>query len=422
MIAVNALYVAAEFALVAVPRPRIAQAAREGNLHAAALQKILEDPARLDHHIAACQIGITLASLLSGSYGQATLSPILTPFFARAFSLDPIGAFSASTATVLLLLTSAQVILGELVPKNLALRYTVKVALLTSSPIRFSTALYRPFIALLNGSGLLLLKPFGIATHGHQHIHGPDEIEFLLGESKKTGTLTPEVHNRLRRGLHLSQRTVHELMVPRRELDAIEVSTPMEEVILRLRKSPYSRLPVYRETLDAVFGIISSKDLVSIFAQQRDLPSLESLVQPLPFVPESIPADRLVKYLQEKQTSLAIVVDEYGGVQGLISIEDVLVELLGDLGDELKDPSEVPETLEDGSTKLSGTMTLTDAEPWLGCRWHGVSTSIGGHVIERLGRLPTTGEEHVIDGVHLKILEMGPTMIRWLLIQKRDPS
>jgi len=418
LVAVNALYVAAEFATVAVPRSKVAQAAKEGSARATSLRDLLESPAALDRYIAACQIGITLSSLLVGAYGQATLGPALASLLGEHLGLEPAASFSTATVTVLLGLTAAQVVLGELVPKNLALRFPLEVALVTFPPTRLSTTLYRPFIAFLNGSGLLLLKPFGMQAHGHQHVHGPEEIELLLAESRRGGALSPEAHRRLRRGLQLSRRTVHELMVPRRELEAIEVSTPTAEVVERLRTSPYSRLPVYRGSLDAVLGVVSSKDLVHLFVQRGALPPLESLVRSLPFVPESMSADRLVHYLQERRASLAIVVDEYGGVQGLISVEDVLSELLGDLADELKEPDPGPETLGDGSTRLPGTMTLVDAEPWLGTRWTGTTTTVGGHVVEVLGRLPEPGEEHVIEGVHVKVLDMGPTAIRWLSVKR----
>lgn len=418
LVAINALYVAAEFASVAVPRSKVAHAAKDGSTRAIGLRDLLDDPAALDRYIAACQIGITLSSLLVGAYGQATLGPALAALLTEHLGLDRAAAFSTSTVVVLLALTATQVVLGELVPKNLALRYPLEVALFTFPTTRLSTVLYRPFIAFLNGSGLLLLKPFGLLAHGHQHVHGPEEIELLLAESRRGGALTPEAHRRLRRGLQLSRRTVHELMVPRRELEAIEVNTTTQEVVERLRTSPYSRLPVYRGSLDAVLGVVSSKDLVHLFVNEGALPPLTSLVRPLPFVPESMSADRLVHYLQERRASLAIVVDEYGGVQGLISVEDVLSELLGDLADELKEPDPGPETLEDGSIRLPGSMTLTDAEPWLGVRWTGTTTTVGGHVVEVLGRLPDPGEEHVIDGVTVKILDMGPTAIRWLAAKR----
>lgn len=418
LVLVNALYVAAEFASVAAPRSRVAEAAEQGSARAAGLQGVLESPEKLDRYIAACQIGITLSSLVVGAYGQAKLGPGLQALLEQHGGLEAKTAASATVVLILIVLTGAQVILGELVPKNLALQFPVEVALLTYQPVRLSTVLYRPFIAFLNGSGLLLLKPFGLEAHGHQHVHGPEEIEFLLGESRQQGVLTPEAHRRLKRGLYLSKRTVHELMVPRRELQAIEVSTPTEDVVKRLRSSPYSRLPVYRGTLDAVLGVVSSKELVHRYIREGSLPALEALVTPLPFVPESITADRLVSYLQERRASMAIVVDEYGGVQGLISIEDVLADLLGDLADELKEPAPAPERLEDGSTRLPGGMTLADAEPWLSGRWSGTAKSLGGHVVERLGRLPETGEELVIEGVRVRILDMGPTAIRWLSLKQ----
>ncbi len=417
MVAVNALYVAAEFSSVAVPRPWIAQAARDGNPRARGLLGVLEDPAQQDRCIAACQVGITLSSLLVGAYGQAALAPPLASALDRLLGRDPATTASLAAVLVLLALTGAQVILGELVPKNLALRFPAEVALLTYPATRLSVALYRPAIAFLNGSGLLLLRPFGLEAHGHQHVHGPEEIVLLLAESGRSGALSAETEQRLRRGLRLDKRTVHELMVPRGELEAIEVSTPTEQLFDRLRESPYSRLPVYRGTLDAVLGVVSSKELARRLMHQTPLPPLEDLVHPVPFVPESITADRLLRYLQEQRATIAIVVDEFGGVQGLISVEDVLAELLGDLADELKTPGPSPQRLEDGSVRLPGAMTLSDAEPWLGVRWSGGASTVGGHIVEVLGRLPRSGEVFPIGDLQVEILAAEPRAIRWILVR-----
>src|SRR5690606_26222441 len=144
-----------------------------------------------------------------------------------------------------------------------------------------------------------LLKPFGVTPGGHQHVHSPDEIRVLLEESRKGGALTPEAHRRLERGLHLSQRTVRQMMTPRHELHAIEVSTPTQEILQQILQSPYSRLPVYRGTLDAVVGAISTKQVVRLLAVRGELPPLEQLVRPMPFVPETLRAHKLVRFLQE---------------------------------------------------------------------------------------------------------------------------
>lgn len=421
LVGINALYVAAEFAAVAVQRSRVAQMAREGHRRAAGLLEVVDDRAALDRYIAACQIGITLSSLIVGAYGQATIAPGLGTLLESALGISERAAESAATITVLIVLTAIQVVLGELVPKSLALQFTERFALLTYLPTRFSRSLYRPFIALLNGSAMLLLKPFGVEPGGPQHVHSPREIELLLAESERAGELTPELHQRIERALRISNRSVRQLMVPRSEIVAIEASTPPDEVIRRVLDSPYSSLPVYRETLDDIVGIVRTKDLVALYALALEWPRIEDAVRRIPFVPETISADRLVRFLREQRVTKAIVVDEFGGVSGIVSIEDVLGALFGAIADELKEPEARPEVLPDGTVKLLGSVSLDEAERLMGVRWQGEAATIGGRIVEVLGRLPHEGEELDVDGVHVRVLEMTPSAVRTVAVSPVEP-
>lgn len=416
LIGINALYVAAEFSAVAVQKSQLAARAQGGDGRAARLLAVLEDGAQVDRYIAACQIGITLSSLIVGAYGQATFARWLSPWLQGALDLGTTGAQSTAFLVVLLVLTVLQVVLGELVPKSLALQFPEQMALSTYPLTRWSVSVYRGFIWLLNGSGFLLLKPFGVKPGGHQHVHSSQEIQFLLAESHRGGELGPESHRRLERGLRLSARSVRQLMTPRSELYAIEVSTPAAEVMQKLLDSPFSRVPVYEGTLDNVLGAVTMKDVAGSFAARGEALPLGELVRPMPFVPETLGAHRFVRILQEKQNSKAIVVNEYGGVQGIISIEDVLTQLFGDVGDELKHAEVGPERLANGCVRLPGDWTLDEAEPWLGTRWEGHSATVGGHVIARLGRLPALGESVEVDGVEVTVVELGPrAAVRWLV-------
>jgi putative hemolysin len=209
------------------------------------------------------------------------------------------------------------------------------------------------------------------------------------------------------------------MMTPRSELHAIEVTTPAADVLEKILASPYSRVPIYQGTLDHVLGAVNTKDVAGAFASRGEVPPLSQMLRPIPFVPETLGAHRFVRLLQEQQSSKALVVDEYGGVQGIISIEDVLVQLFGDIGDELKHPEPGPERLADGTVRLPGDMGLDDAEPWLGVRWEGASTTVGGHLIAHLGRLPVAGEHLEIDGVDVTVTDMMPTAVRWVVVQRR---
>ena len=262
LILVNAIYVAAEFSAVSVRRSRIQQLAANGNPLAAWLLPVLESPAALDRYIAACQIGITLSSLVLGAYAQATIAVWLVPLFSELGGLQPVVAQSTSAVVVLLALTVAQVVFSELVPKSIALQYPTQTCLYTLVPMLGSLAIYRPFIKWLNGTGLLLLRALGAPQHSHRHIHSPGEIELLIAESRDGGLLEPDEHRRLQRALRLNMRQARQLMVPRTKISALSIDTPLEEAVRRVVQSPFSRLPVYRDSLDNIVGIVHTKDLV----------------------------------------------------------------------------------------------------------------------------------------------------------------
>lgn len=418
--AVTALYVAAEFAAVAVQRPQLAALAKGGSRRAAGLLAVLENGVELDRYIAACQIGITLSSLVAGAYGQATLALTLGPELEAWLQLDTATAHSLAFTIVLLALTAFQMVVGELIPKSLALQFPEATALFTYLPTRWSVSIYRPFIWLLNGSALIMLKPFRVTPGGHQHAHSMAEISLLLDQSRRGGKLSEAAHRRLERGLYLSGRTVRQMMTHRQDMVAIEASTPASEVLEQILKSPYSRVPVYKETLDEVLGAVSTKIVLRTYATKGELPELAKLVQPIPFVPDSLRAHRLVRFFQDQRASKAIVVNEFGGVEGIVSIEDVLMELFGDIGDELKPPELAPEKRPDGTVRLPGWMGVEEAQAWLGARWDGSAATIAGHIIEELGRLPNEGENVEVDGVRLRIDEMGPTTVRWVVIHPRS--
>jgi CBS domain containing-hemolysin-like protein len=336
LIAVNALYVVAEFAAVSLRVTQLQPLAQRGNRRAASLLAVLQDGAELDRYVAACQIGITLSSLVVGAYGQATVALQLAPVFERLGGLQPVAAHSAAALVVLALLTVLQVLFGELVPKALALQFTLKAGLLTYPPMRLSLKLYAGFLKVLNGSGLLLLRLFGVKPGGHRHVHSPEELDLLIAESHQAGVLAPEQQRRLHSALTLGERTAGDLMVPRKRITAIDVSTPPDEVLRRAIKSPYTRLPVYEGTLEKILGFVHTKDLASHFARHGTLPPLRDVLRPLPTVRRGVKADQLITQLREQRATHALVVGRGGKVEGLVSLEDVLEELLGRMGDEFK--------------------------------------------------------------------------------------
>ncbi len=328
LILVTALYVAAEFAAVGVRRSRLRRLSEDGNTLAAGLLPFVEDPRALDRYIAASQIGITLGGLVLGAYGQAQLSDVVEPWV-LSLGVQPDASGSTASAVVLIGLTVLSVVLGELVPKSLALQYPTGVALGTFLPMRWSLKVFAPFIALLNGSGILLLRAIGLRNSGHRHIHSPEEIDLLIAESRDGGLLEPQEHVRLHRALRLGLRTAGQLMVPRDRIAAIGADATFAEVVQAVMASSYTRLPVYRGSLDTIVGVIRTKDVVLQYLAHGEDARVEPLLRPVIRVREDRPADKLLTFMRDQRTHHAIVVDAGDRVAGLITLEDVLAHLLG---------------------------------------------------------------------------------------------
>jgi len=328
LIAANALYVAAEFGAVGVRRSRVRRLAEDGHWAAQRLLPHVEDPAALDRYVGASQVGITMSSLMVGAYAQATMTAPLARVVSSMFDVTAVAALSIAAATVLVTLTSIQLVLGELVPKALALQFPTETALATVVPMRWSLTVFRPVIALLNGAALLVLRLIGVPEQSHRHLHSPEEIDLLIAESRDGGLLEPEEQQRLRRALHLGTHATRDLMVPRDRLTMLDLSSSWDDVIATVGASPFSRIPVFRGSPEDVVGILRVKDLVDRYAADGPQP-LGRLIRPLLRLNHDLPADRALATLRERRAHSAVVVDAAGAAVGLVTIQDVLGELLG---------------------------------------------------------------------------------------------
>ena len=329
LILANTFYVAAEFAAVGVRRSRIRRMAEDGNGLARRMLPFVQHPAELDRYVAVSQVGITLSSLILGAVGQATVAVALAPYAATLLGLDAHTAANAAAITVLIVLTATQVLVGELIPKSVALTFPTEVALATVLPMRWSLAAFRPFITLLNGSATGLLRLFGIHVGAHRHLHSPDEIALLIAESRDGGLLEPKEQQRLQKALRLGRKTASDLMVPRDKLHMIDVDASWDAALEVVAASSFSRLPAYRGSRDRIVGVLRVKDLVLKHLAARTPPAIETLVRPFARVPAALPGDQVVALLRDKRAHQAAVVDASGSIVGFITIQDVLSQFLG---------------------------------------------------------------------------------------------
>ena len=420
LISVNAFYVAAEFATVAARRAQIRKLAHDGNEVAKRLLVIIEQPRVLDQYIATCQIGITFSSLVNGAYTEANLAPIISANLIQFLKLEPAHAISISVVLILACLTLTQILFGELLPKAVALTHSDRIALAMYWPLTISSRIFKPFIWLLNGSGTGLLALFGVPASSHKHIHSLDEIELLLADSKDGGLLEPEEHERLHHAIELSQETARQIMTPRTKLTAMSIHKGLEECYTLALESPFTRVLVYGDTIDDVLGVVNVKDVVSARINNRAGEGIEPLIRTIPIVPENLSMDRLMKELKDNHSHCAVVMDEHGGTLGLVTVGDILGELMEETAiDEFKRDIKV-EFLEDDSVCLSGAYKLKRAGKFLGEVPDTDADTINGLVIETLGRVPSPGEIVDLKDVTLEIEDVEHNAVTYLIVRRKE--
>jgi CBS domain containing-hemolysin-like protein len=403
LIALTGFYVAAEFGAVGVRRSRLRRLCEDGDGTAARLLPIVESPLRLNRYIAASQVGITLSGLVLGAYAQATLSPRVAPLLERWASIPADTAESVAGAGVLIALTMLSVVIGEMVPKTVALRHPTEAALLTTRPMLWSGRAYAWFIVILDRSAALMRRLLRMPTATHRHVHSPEEIDLLIAESRDGGLLEPQEQMRLHRALRLGLRVARQLMVPRDRLAAIEIDTPLRDVFRVVATSPYSRLPVFRRTIGDIVGIVHTKDVVTHFLLSGRAGALATLVRPIVRVPESMPADRLLGFLRERRSHQALVTNAAGEIAGLITLEDVIGELLGGVPDEFKTPRLLPLRLTDGRIRLPGDLPLDQARVWVEGAWPVHGGTVADLITDAAGRVPEAGDELDLHGLSVEI-------------------
>ncbi len=434
LVLANSFFVASEFALVSVRKTRIDQLAAEGNRTATVVQRAVRD---LDRFIAATQVGITLASLLLGGIGERSLEPILSFLFGwvpEEWQGLTRGALVAGSAYFIM--TALHVIIGELMPKSIALQRAEATALWIGRPMSFFAAIFSPLIWMLNGVGNFLLRLLGFhAAEGHAQVHSPEELDMIFTESHKGGEINQTEFEILHRVVRFSDTNVRAVMVPRLEMQALPVRITRKELADFLQSRPHTRIPVYQDSLDEIVGVVNSKDLEHLYSRElsqalKQLQSLASaksngqrlkessqetdadakildltpLVVDAAFVPETIRIDRLLTELKKRRQQIAIIVNEYGVTSGLVTLADLLEQVFGDLPDET--PETEPEILQrpDGSIRLAGGVSIDEVNELFGLGFPSEeAVTMAGLVINALGRTASVGDEVEIHGLRLRV-------------------
>lgn len=386
MVGFNALYVAAEFATVGSRRSRVQETAEGGSAKANGLLAILQDPTKLDNYVAACQVGITLSSLVAGSFGQSQLAPVFEELLGGA------GGRTAAIILVLLIITSLQVVLGELLPKTIALRYPERLATATLPPMRISQWLLRPLVKIFNGSAFWLMDKMNLEIEkGHSHVHSPQELAGLFRASAEGGLIDSSEREMLAGAIAVSNRVVREIMTPRRRLVMIEKDTPIDRALQELSASPYSRFPVTDGGEDVV-GIVTLRDLF-IANEAGTGGTVADVAEEAMVVGEVFDVPPMLNTFSSQGVHAAIVVNEFGTISGLVTREDAIEEIFGEFNDEF-DVEPDPITITDSRVSVRGDVLTKILNERFGFALpQDEIDTVGGYVWHHLGRLPVVGDE-----------------------------
>jgi len=430
LIGINAFFAATEFSLVAVRVSRVRQLSEKGDLRAKIVEQLLGDIGRV---VSGVQVGITIASLLLGYLGEVTLSRVLNPLVEDI--RRPWGALVAHTVALVLafgLLTFFQVVLGELVPKGLSLARAERVALLVARPFHWFLQTFRPAIDLLDGVAEKLVLALGVvAPHSHTLVRSTEELQVMIQQARDRG-LIPEAEVKfIQSAIELGQIQAREIMVPRPDMHALPADATLEETMKLFATTQRSRIPVYEGTLDHILGFVHIKDaLWTLLDPSRSSPEdgpsqfhLKSLLRDVLIVPETKPASELLLEFRARRTGLAMVVDEFGSILGLVTLEDILEQMVGEIHDEF-DVVEKPHLLPDGGMIFEGSMTVRDLEAQHGIVLPDDSSyeTVGGFILNRLGFVPKGGESFEAEGYRFTVTEMDRRRVARVKVKALVPA
>lgn len=391
LILINALFVAAEFAIVGVPRASVERAAADGHRVAMRVSRILHNPLLQDRYIATAQLGITFSSLGLGMYGEHTLAVWIFGLLERLHAPSWLVAHALSSFLSVTVLTYFHIVVGEMVPKSLALQYAERTVLWVSPPMFWINFALYPLVVSLNKIGNTVLKLMGVdREHADGHFLSPEELQYVIQESRAGGLLREESGRVLKDLLEFGERSAAEVMVPRVRITGIPLNASLEDLVSIIRSSRHSRYPVYEGDLDHILGVLHIKDLMRLLLHEQPLTT--DHLRRIPYVPETSSLEVVLGAMRRRRTHMAIVMDEHGGTAGLVTIEDLFEEVVGEMG-ERGSPS--PEAYHDAQGRLhvSGTMRLDEVGERLGfVLEHEEVVTVSGLILMLLDRQPRIGD------------------------------
>ncbi|MDD2706549.1 MAG: hemolysin family protein [Verrucomicrobiae bacterium] len=420
LVLLNGFFVAAEFALVKTRSTRLALLAKEGRFGARVALRLLSN---INAYLSAAQLGITLASLGLGWLAESALADLFTPCF-HAIQMGKVAAHATSASLVFAIITFLHIVAGEQAPKVLAIQKSEQTSLIIAWPLRLFHSVIYPAIWILNNASLGLLKLFGIKpANEHETVHSADELRALLKQSSRNQQLTPVAGSLLLNALDLRRRKARQVMVHRTKIASLSTRLGIEENLRIAQQSGHSRFPLCNGSIDHVVGMIHLKDLMWLIHEKRSDANLNSIKRDVLFIPETIPLERLLNTFLTQRIHMAIVVNEYGSIVGMITLENILEEIVGDIQDEFDQEALMFQKISATEYRLHGELPLHDLENLLGLSLPAEEvTTIGGYMVKELGHFPQSGENLLVGNYEFSIQRSTGRQILQIVARELPPQ
>ncbi|MEJ2151716.1 MAG: hemolysin family protein [Gemmatimonadota bacterium] len=422
LVGANGFFVASEFALVTVRKTRIEELERKGRPLASTVREALDD---IDTYIAATQLGITMASIGLGWIGEPALAALIEPLLGwLPETWSWLTAHAAAIAIAFAIITALHIVLGELAPKTIAIQRPEKTALYVALPTRWFLKLFKPFILLLTGVGLLVVRAFGFrpVASGHHVVNSEEELKMIVSASTEAGVLEPQEEELIHRVFQFADLTANRLMVPRTEVIGLQLAAPRSEIEATLKEHGFTRYPVYDGSLDNIVGIVNVKDLLPLLAKEGASFDLRRVLRPPVVLPESIRVFQLLAEMQANRRHIVVLIDEFGGTAGIVTLRDVMGRIVGEVRSaEVTDWPDV-EVVGPGRALVDGLMLIPDFNERFSLaldeeEYH----TIGGYVFGELGRRPEIGDVTDAPGCRLTVEALDGMRVSRLRVFIEEP-
>jgi CBS domain containing-hemolysin-like protein len=392
LVLLNGFFVAAEFAIVKVRMSQIEMRIRSGSKLAKLSKGLIT---HLDAYLSATQLGITLASLGLGWIGESLVADIIIQLMHYFnIAIDPATAHSAALPIAFISITFLHIVFGELAPKSLAIQRAEQVTLLVSIPLRIFYVVFKPFIWILNSFANFLIRVTGLHSISESDsLHSPEELRYLIEESNKSGVLDDVEHTLIENVFEFADTPVKQIMVPRGKIAALDISMSANEILNSFMDEGYSRMPIYNDTIDNIIGVIYAKDLINLMYHSK-LIIIHDIIRPINSVSEEELISKTLRDMQRNKTHVAVAIDEFGGTAGLVTLEDIIEEIVGEIQDEYDDEKVVVENLNEKEFVVQAATIISDVNDYLPIPLEESDDyeSVGGLVINKIGRIPKQNE------------------------------